>query len=75
MSDIWKGLNENARGQLSQRDYHLKSFAERLASSGVGGDFVEPSHLRRAGEGDRVTTILAHERQHAVMTIVLHGST
>jgi dTDP-4-dehydrorhamnose 3,5-epimerase-like enzyme len=35
MSDLWKGLNENARGQLSQRDYHLKSFAGRLASSGV----------------------------------------
>jgi dTDP-4-dehydrorhamnose 3,5-epimerase-like enzyme len=35
MSDLWKGINESAREQLSQRDYHVKSFGERLATSGV----------------------------------------
>jgi dTDP-4-dehydrorhamnose 3,5-epimerase-like enzyme len=35
MSDLWKGLKQPARDQLSQRDYQVKSFAGRLASSGV----------------------------------------
>jgi len=35
MNDLWKGLNEDARRQLSQRDYQVKSFASRLATSGV----------------------------------------
>jgi dTDP-4-dehydrorhamnose 3,5-epimerase-like enzyme len=35
MSDLWKGLNESAASQLTQRDYKVKSFAERLATSGV----------------------------------------
>src|ERR1700677_3734184 len=35
MSDLWKGLNEATRARLSQRDYQVKSFGERLASTGV----------------------------------------
>jgi dTDP-4-dehydrorhamnose 3,5-epimerase-like enzyme len=41
MSDLWKGLNEPARTQLSQRDYQVKSFAGRLGTSGVeAGELV-----------------------------------
>jgi dTDP-4-dehydrorhamnose 3,5-epimerase-like enzyme len=35
MTDLWKGLNETARAQLSQRNYETKSFAERVATSGI----------------------------------------
>ncbi len=35
MSDLWKGLNSNARAMLGQRDYSQKSLPERLATSGV----------------------------------------
>jgi len=35
MSDLWKGLTDTARAQLSQRDYNVKSLAGRLATSGV----------------------------------------
>src|SRR5438552_8766484 len=35
MNELWKGLRENARAALSQRDYTSKSLAERLGSSGV----------------------------------------
>ena len=35
MSDLWKGLNAAASARLSQRNYQQKSFAERLATSGV----------------------------------------
>ena len=35
MTDSWKGLKDAAYAQLSQRDYEVKSIAERLAGSGV----------------------------------------
>ena len=35
MSDLWKGLTDSARAQLSQRDYNVKSLAGRLGTSGV----------------------------------------
>jgi len=35
MSDLWNGLSKAASERLSQRDYHLNSFAARLATSGV----------------------------------------
>jgi dTDP-4-dehydrorhamnose 3,5-epimerase-like enzyme len=35
MSDLWKGLNDSARAGLSQRNYQVTSFANRLATSGV----------------------------------------
>lgn len=35
MSDLWKGLNQAASARLSQRNYHVKSLAERIATSGV----------------------------------------
>ena len=35
MSDLWNGLNKAASARLSQRDYQVKSVAERLATSGV----------------------------------------
>ena len=35
MTDPWRGLKEAAHKQLSQRDYHVQSLANRLASPGV----------------------------------------
>ena len=35
MSDLWSGLKDAACAKLSQRDYQVKSFAGRLATSGV----------------------------------------
>jgi dTDP-4-dehydrorhamnose 3,5-epimerase-like enzyme len=35
MQPIWSGLRESAQAQLSQRDYHQSSLAERLATTGV----------------------------------------
>lgn len=35
MSDLWNGLKQSAREQLSLRNYQVKSFAERLATTGV----------------------------------------
>ncbi len=42
MNDLWKGLSEDARAKLSQRDYAVaKSLARRLATTGVeAGDLV-----------------------------------
>ncbi len=41
MTDLWKGLRDSARAQLSQRDYAARSLAERLATSGVeAGELV-----------------------------------
>ena len=35
MTDLWKGLNEAARAQLSQRDYQTTTLPARLATNGV----------------------------------------
>jgi dTDP-4-dehydrorhamnose 3,5-epimerase-like enzyme len=35
MTDLWHGLRDEARGQLNQRDYAQRSFAQRLGTSGV----------------------------------------
>ncbi|MEI8342015.1 MAG: hypothetical protein WCH43_10845, partial [Verrucomicrobiota bacterium] len=35
MTDLWKGINPAARGQLTQRDYRVSSLAGRLATTGV----------------------------------------
>jgi len=35
MSSLWRGLRESAQAELKQRDYHQKSLAERLATTGV----------------------------------------
>jgi len=41
MNSQWQGLRANARAELKQRDYHQKSLAERLATSGVeAGELV-----------------------------------
>jgi len=35
MKPLWQGLRESARAELKQRDYHQKSLADRLATTGV----------------------------------------
>ena len=35
MTDLWKGINPVARGQLTQRDYRADTLAGRLATTGV----------------------------------------
>ncbi|SRR5579862_176303 len=35
MNDLWRGLRDSAKARLSQRDYHLQSFAARLGRGGV----------------------------------------
>lgn len=35
MTDLWQGLNAEARAALSQRDYTANSLSERLATTGV----------------------------------------
>jgi dTDP-4-dehydrorhamnose 3,5-epimerase-like enzyme len=34
-NDLWRGLGDNARARLNQRDYAQSSFADRVATSGV----------------------------------------
>jgi dTDP-4-dehydrorhamnose 3,5-epimerase-like enzyme len=46
MNSVWQGLRDTARAELKQRDYHQKSLAERLASSGVeAGELVGADRL------------------------------
>jgi len=41
MNPIWQGLRDSAQAEMKQRDYHQKSLAERLATSGVeAGELV-----------------------------------
>lgn len=49
MSDLWHVLNNDARAQLTQRDYTLSSPAERLATTGLdAGEVI----AKRAEIGD-----------------------
>lgn len=42
MTELWKGLRDDARAQLTQRDYSVKSLGERLGSTGVeAGDLLD----------------------------------
>ena len=49
MTDPWKGIKPAAHGHLTQRDYGVRSLAERLATAGV-----EAGELIAAGRGSLV---------------------
>jgi dTDP-4-dehydrorhamnose 3,5-epimerase-like enzyme len=51
MNDLWRGLSDSARRQLSQRDYQAASVEERIATCGLEGGqaLAAQGALREAG--------------------------